>query len=327
MFLWTWVHADVRPQGCLVAAGKKPAIKSINGKPISMNPEWVGFRAHLGLTLVPRDACSDPWGSAKPGWKSPSEHTPRSLPPRRVVAQGQPCLCPVRYWPQGNADSGYTSVLPHSGKGALSTPRSLSRLWAAGCGFVNGAHCGSLEPRLPEPAPPALPRGGRLVTPQPASGQSYSHYAGFSSCLQTWLLINPFAVSRWNRAQGFGPVCSERLWMSCKQGIIWGRLRYTDLGQAGCRGHCRWPSRAEPFEEWTLVCGPWRLKAQLRIPGVECHLRGKTGSWDDMALVSTGGWHTCFSTLPTGPSGMAFHWEFPYSHSTPVWEAYLYPLG
>lgn len=77
--------------------------------------------------------------------------------------------------------------------------------------------------------------------------------------------------------------------MSCKQGIIWGRLRYTDLGQAGCRGHCRWPSRAEPFEEWTLVCGPWRLKAQPRIPGVECHLRGKTGSWDDMALVSTGG--------------------------------------
>lgn len=32
-----------------------------------------------------------------------------------------------------------------------------------GYGFVNGAHCGSREPRLHEPAP-ALPQGGRLVT-------------------------------------------------------------------------------------------------------------------------------------------------------------------
>lgn len=57
--------------------------------------------------------------------------------------------------------SGYMSALPHFGKGALSVEPVW--LWAVGwCGFVNGAHCGSVGPGSMTQLP-ALSWGGCLV--------------------------------------------------------------------------------------------------------------------------------------------------------------------
>lgn len=75
-------------------------------------------------------------------------------------------------------------------------------------------------------------------TLQAASGRVCSNYPIFSPCLQTWLLINPSAVTSWNWVWGLRPACSLGFWESCKQGIIWNDWSSLGLGRQPFRRRC-----------------------------------------------------------------------------------------